>query len=91
MFLQAITVRWVQHPSQTGSSGESSSSESEMNISSSHHTRVLDSIDTIAENALPSVVIEKLDINKIIFFLLLLFRYFLINMNIINFLLKYPI
>lgn len=58
IYLQPITVRWLQHPSQTGSSGESSSSESEIsnNGISSHHNRVLDTIDANAENALPSVV-----------------------------------
>ncbi|CAF1165958.1 unnamed protein product [Adineta steineri] len=58
-----ITVRWVQQPTQAGSSGDSSSSESEINnnnISSSsvsHHNRILDAIDTNAESVLPSVII----------------------------------
>ena len=48
---QPIAVRSVQHLIQAGSSGESDSSESEMNnnTSSSHHSHVFDSIDPNAE------------------------------------------
>jgi hypothetical protein len=40
------------------------------NVSSSHHTRILDSIDINAENTLPSVVIETF-----LFFLPLLIHF----------------
>ena len=92
-FLQTITVRWVQHPTQTGSSGESSSSDSEIsnNVYSSHHTRVLDSIDPNAESALPSVVIKPLLSHCSTSSISPSFRYFQTNMKIINFLLNYPI
>lgn len=53
-----MTVRWVQLPNQTCSSGESSSSDSEINhnMSSAHQNRLLEPIDHNAESALPSVV-----------------------------------
>ncbi|CAF0895252.1 unnamed protein product, partial [Didymodactylos carnosus] len=57
-----ITVRWVQHQSHTGSSGESSSSESNdnnNNSSFSHHSRVLEHPDPLAESTLPSVIFSQ--------------------------------
>ncbi|CAF3682375.1 unnamed protein product [Rotaria sp. Silwood1] len=61
-----ITVRWVQQTNQVISSDESSSSDSEINNNnnnisscSTHHNRILDSIDLNAENALPSVIFSQ--------------------------------
>ena len=93
ILFQAITIRWVQHPTQTGSSGESSSSDSEINnnnnnVFSSHHTRVLDSIDINAESTLPSVVRNA---NLPIECLFSCSRYSPLNTNITNFWSKYPI
>ncbi|CAF0890240.1 unnamed protein product [Adineta ricciae] len=58
-----ISVRWVQHSSHAGSSGDSSSSESEINnsvsMSMSHQNRIPDGIDISAENVLPSVLFSQ--------------------------------
>lgn len=91
---QSIAVRWVQHPIHAGSSGESDSSESEMNnndISSIHHPHGFASTDSNAEHALPSVVSPPPPPSPFLPQSIFLFRYSRKNTSTTNFSSKWPI